>query len=341
MQLFEIFQTAFNAVCPIVLLMALGYYLRQKGLMTAEFVSVGSKLTFRAFLPIMLFVNVYSIENLSDIPWDMVIYCVLSLLALFGIGLIVVPMVTKKPPQQGVLLQNVFRSNMAIIGLSIASYIGGEPAVSVAAVASAFSIPVLNILAVVSLTIYTGGNGKKLDIKGMLMSILKNPLIDGIALGFLMIILRTLQIQLFHKTVFTISGNMKFLYNALVNVKSIASPFALIVLGGQFQFSAAKNMRREIIIGTFFRVVMAPLLVIATACLLSAYTPLLHCGSRELPTLIALFGTPTAVSSSIMAGQMGGDEQLATQLVVWTNICSIATIFATVCILMATGLLTI
>ena len=42
-----------------------------------------------------------------------------------------------------------------------------------------------------------------------------------------------------------------------------------------------------------------------------------------------------------MAGQMGSDEQLATQHLVWSSIGSVVTIFATVCILMATGVLVI
>ena len=42
-----------------------------------------------------------------------------------------------------------------------------------------------------------------------------------------------------------------------------------------------------------------------------------------------------------MAGNMGGDEQLATQLVVWTSIFSIFTIFAEVCILMGLGLIVV
>ena len=62
-------------------------------------------------------------------------------------------------------------------------------------------------------------------------------------------------------------------------------------------------------------------------------------GINDYPALIALFGTPAAVSSAIMAGQMNNDEQLATQIVVWTSLFSIATMFITVCVLMAAGLL--
>lgn len=73
--------------------------------------------------------------------------------------------------------------------------------------------------------------------------------------------------------------------------------------------------------------------------LLSSYTNILSCGVNEYPALIAVFGSPVAVSSAVMAGAMNNDEQLAAQLVVWTSICSVVTVFLTACILMAAGLL--
>ena len=80
---------------------------------------------------------------------------------------------------------------------------------------------------------------------------------------------------------------------------------------------------------------------IGVAILFSQYTNLFTFGAEIYPTLIALFGTPVAVSSAIMAGEMKNDEQLATQLVVWTSICSIATIFIMVFILMSCGLVVV
>ena len=40
-----------------------------------------------------------------------------------------------------------------------------------------------------------------------------------------------------------------------------------------------------------------------------------------------------------MASQMGGDGQLATQLVVWTSVASVVTMFAIICIVIWAGLL--
>lgn len=339
MELLHILETAVNAVVPIVLLILQGYCLRRSGFLTAEFVKIGSKLGFRVCIPCMLFVNVYSIESFQVIRWDVVIYCVLMVAFLFALGLATVGLVTKDRKRKGVVLQAVFRSNVAVIGLSLATVLGGSEAASIASIVTAFTLPLLNIFAVVALTIYVADDGGKVDIGGILRNIAKNPLIHGILLGMACLLIRMIQTSIFGRVVFSLSTDMKFLYTALNNVKSIASPFALIILGAQFEFSAAKGAMKEIVAGTAWRVVLAPVIAIGIAIVLSTRTSLLHCGAGEYATLIALFGSPVAVSSAIMAGQMGNDEQLATQLVVWTSICSIATMFLTVCILMGAGLI--
>ena len=98
-------------------------------------------------------------------------------------------------------------------------------------------------------------------------------------------------------------------------------------------------MFREVAVGTFFRLVGAPVICILAAWLLSAHTNLVSFGPNEYAAFVALFGSPVAVSSVAMAEQMDGDTALATQLVVWTSVFSILTIFLQVCILMAVGLL--
>ena len=91
--------------------------------------------------------------------------------------------------------------------------------------------------------------------------------------------------------------------------------------------------------GTVWRNVIAPIIALGSAYLLSTHTGLLTCTPADYPALIALFATPVAVSSAVMASQMGGDGQLATQLVVWTSVASVVTMFAIICIVIWAGLL--
>ena len=154
MGLSVILVTAVNAVVPVVLLILLGYLLKQKKFITKDFVKNGNKLVFNVCLPCMLFINVYSIESFRSIEWSIVIYGVIMLVVIFLLGLITAIAVTKVPERQSVILQCSFRSNIAIIGLSLAAALGGEGAMAVAAIISSFTVPVVNILAVIALSMF-------------------------------------------------------------------------------------------------------------------------------------------------------------------------------------------
>ncbi len=364
----DILLTSINAVVPIILLILLGYLLKRFKFLNQNFVKIGNKFVFKVCLPCMLFINIYDkMDSFADIRWDVVIYAVVAICAIFALGLITAILTTKKNKRRGVILQCSFRSNFAIIGLTLVERLGGDA--GIAGIISAFSIPVFNILAVVALSIFTNEDEEasescaepersqidgtrsssgvkaaksKHGVKNILLNIIKNPLIIGVVLGLVFVGIREIErVCCGGEVVFTLKNDVKFLYTAITDLKAIASPLALVVLGGQFEFSAVKGMTKEIIVGTVWRILLAPLLGIGVAFLLSEYTNLFTFGTDVYPTLIALFGTPVAVSSAIMAGEMKNDEQLATQLVVWTSICSIATIFAMVFILMSCGLLTV
>lgn len=336
-----ILMTAVNSILPILLLILIGYALRRIGFLNENFVATGNKFVFNICLPIMLFVNVYDIESLSTIKVDVVIYTIFAVCLLFLLSF-TAARTTNIPQRKGVVMQCVYRSNYAIIGLPLANALGGAEAMAVAAIVSAFLIPIYNTFAVVSLTIFIkDSKDKKIDLKSILKGIVTNPLIIGVVLGLLCLGLRQLQMNIFGKLIFSLQRDTAFLYTVLDNIKSITSPLALILLGGQFQFSAVNGMFKEILVGTVWRTILAPVIGIGLAVILSKYTPILSCGVSEYPALISVFGSPVAVSSAIMASGMKNDGQLATQLVVWTSILSILTLFITICLMMSTGLLAV
>ena len=342
MKLITILSTACNAILPIILLILFGYYLKRIKFLSDDFAKTANKFVFHIGLFCSLFINVYSISNVSAIRWDFVVYIVAVIVALFFIGMLLAVIATPKISRRSVIMQGVFRSNFAILGLSLAGALGGPEAESLAAVASAFAIPLFNILAVITFIAFSETHDdKRQELKRVVRSIVKNPMILGAFLGMVCLILREVQNSVLGSVVFSFKEDLPFLYSAVNSLKSITTPLALVVLGAQFKFSSVKGMFREIVSGTFGRIVLAPVIGIGGAILLAKCTNLLSCGVNEYAVLLGLFGSPTAISGAVVAGQMGGDEQLATQIVVWSSIGSIVTVFLLSCTLMAMGLLPI
>ncbi|MBN2541075.1 MAG: AEC family transporter [Bacilli bacterium] len=319
-----------NTVLPILILMGLGYTLKHLGFVNEHFLQIGNKFVFRVALPTLLFYTIYSIQSFQEINWSIIIYAVGAVLLLFIIGLILAMVFIKDSKQKGVLIQSVFRANYAIIGIPLAQAMGGEQAVIVVALISAVVVPLMNILAVISLTLFVKNENEAMHpIRSTLIKVTKNPLIIAIFVGLIVIWIRS-YIPIDPDTlrpVFTLQYNVAFLYTAIVWVKQIASPFALIVLGGTFEFFVIKNLSKQIFLGTFSRIVLAPMIALGLAVIVSKYTTFFNFDSVEFPALIALFASPTAVSGAVMAKEMNNDEALAVQYVVWTTSLSIISIF--------------
>lgn len=318
----SIFIFSFNAIMPLILLILLGYWLKRIQFINKEFLKYANKLVFHLSLPVLLFKNITDIESLQEISWDAVGFSMGAIVLLVLLGILMTLFIPERK-QKGVVLQCVFRSNFALIGVPLAELIAGAEGVRIAAILSAFTIPVYNILAVVVLSVY-GGKISDLSAKKILLGIVKNPLIIGVVSGILVVLVRP-YVHLEN----TIFAEFDFVQTTIAYIAKTATPLALLVLGGQFEFQKIAGYRKQIMMATVGRIVMGPVIGIGSAALLTSLG-VFSFDAATFAALIALFGTPVAVSSAIMAEAMDNDGQLAGQLVVWTSLFSVFTLFLTI-----------
>ena len=326
-----------NAVMPIVAIIGIGYFLKQIRLLKEDFFPSLNKLCFRCCLPCLLFYNVYNLDNISKISdyTKICLFAVVSILIIFSVALVAVILLVKDEKQKGVLHQCAYRSNYAIIGISLATSIcqGDTKPVVAASILSSISIPLFNVLATISLSIFVKDNEKKVSVISVLKKIITNPLILGVAAGFVCLSIRfIIPVNADGSKYFTIRQNLPFVYKSVSMIALSASPIALIALGGNFSFSAVKKLKKQIIAGVVSRTILCPIL-----CLFAAYKA--GFSALEFPALIALYGTPIAVSTVPMTSEMGSDSELAGQLVVWTTLSSAFTLFAIIFFCAQTGIL--
>ena len=148
-------------------MVAAGYFLKKSKIIGKDFSSAGNRLVFRLLLPVMLFGNVYKIENIGNFGFFHVAYSVVMTVLIFAAAVFSSGFVTKDGPTRGSLVQGIFRSNYALIGIPLAGSLFGSEGTSSAAVLSAFVIPLFNVLAVAEL-LYFSGNGKSPELKRLL-----------------------------------------------------------------------------------------------------------------------------------------------------------------------------
>lgn len=302
-----------NVVLPLFLMMALGYLLKCLHLFPGNSLNTINNLCFKVFLPILLYYNIYQtrLEGVFDLK--LALFAAGCVVAGFFLALFIVPRLEKDNRKRGVLVQGIFRSNFILFGLPITISLVGKEQSGVTALMIAIVIPLFNMLAVTALELF---RGEKVRVKAILKGIIANPLIWGCVLGILTLLLRVR----FPSAVET----------ALSDLAGIATPLALVVLGGFFHFKSIKGYGRQLILGLGGKLVLIPALFLPLSILL---------GFRGAPlvSLLSMFASPVAVSSFIMAQNMDGDADLAAQLVVLGSACSIVTLFVWVLLIKSMG----
>lgn len=333
--LLGVFLYAYRAIAPLLLLMAFGYVVVNKlGWDRAFFVKL-NRFCFHFLLPIQMFYNVYGISNLSALNWRLVGFIICSIFVTVLIGVTAARLVTDDPGQRAAVAQASFRSNQVIMGIPLAEALGGAAAMGFASVATSICVPIFNILGVVVLNLYLQFGGKK-NASTIVRGVLRNPLVVGVSLGLIVLAIRGLIPIQDGAPVFTLAGTLPSVFKVLSDLSKVATPLMLFVLGTQIRFDEIPAIRKQLAATVFIKLILVPAVVLTAAILLRHPLGLT---STEMPTMVAIFCSPVAVTSAVMVQEIGGDKQLASQAVAWSTALSLLTIFVAVVIFRSVGLL--
>lgn len=288
---------------PLLILLGLGVLMNRIGWFPTQIAAGVNKLVFKLLLPVLLFNNLRSMtfSDLSGVGYPLFLF--ISLMAVFLLAQFLVPVFEKDPRKKGVMVQGIFRSNFAILGIPLSEAMFGTLGVTVYSIALPIIVPLNNILAVITLSSSTG---KKADIRKLLLDILKNPLIIGCALGAIFLFCH---IQL-----------PSVLDDCLNRIGGITSTLSLLVLGANLRWEGVRNNKKQLLWTVLLKQFIIPAVMMALAILLGFH-------GAELAVIVILYGAPDAVSSFPMADAMGGDRDLAAGQVVLTTVFSMGSLF--------------
>ncbi len=300
---------AFKVVFPILVYVSIGYFFKIIKLYDGNSIKIANDLVFKLFLPCLLFYNIYTTEINEVFNVNLIVYAVSFILILFVLLMAVVPLFIKDNGKRGVFIQGIFRSNFVLFGLPVTTALLGEGNAGLTSISIAFIVPLYNVLAVICLETF---RKSKVNFMNILKGIIKNPLIISSVLGVIFLVFK---IEM-----------PDFCSNVIRDLSRVATPLALIGLGGSFTFSAVKGNIKTLSFLLALKLIVVPV----TAIFLSAYV--FGFRGAAIVMLISAFASPTAVSSFTMAQSMGGDSDLAAQTVVFTSIFSILTVFIIVAV---------
>ncbi|MDC7250552.1 MAG: AEC family transporter [Sphaerochaetaceae bacterium] len=295
---------SFNVIFPLFVLLFVGNLSVRFNWVDKETLNKLNKFIFRVPLPILLFLGIYNMENI-DVQNSVKMLSVI-LIALPSVTIIMSLIMnrTKLPnPKKAVIVQAWFRSNIMIFGIPVVQGMYGDVGLPLLSSLILVAVPLVNILAVFVLE---GYRGHDISASKLMVSVIKNPLVDAALLGFILFLL---QIKL-----------PEIILSPLNSLSKTATPIAFIILGGTLEFDSIKNNIKLILLGSVGKLIITPLIVILAAISIGLRGMYLGC-------IVATIASPVAVSSFTMAKEMDGDADLAAQLVIITTVLSLITIF--------------
>jgi predicted permease len=205
-----------------------------------------------------------------------------------------------------------------IYGIPLITGMYGQDAIGAVAILVGVITPFYNIAAVIILSFFSETRTGRLSLLPLLRDIARNPLIVGCVAGMAF---GALQLEIPPAINKPIDG-----------LSAAASPLALFLMGGEFQFRKLNNNLWKVLSTTAVRLIIVPLAAMLV------FVPM-GFRSVDLSVLLCIFAAPTAVSSYIMAGSMGCDGELSGQIVVMTTAVSSLSIFLFVFALRSIGFL--
>lgn len=315
-----------NGVLPIFAVALVGYILKNTGFLTDSFVSVADKLVFKVLLPCLLFTKVAYLDSTSvgKEELKLLVFCLVSALALCVLLCVTVPLFVKDRAKVGSFVQGVFRSNVAFLGIPFAISLFGDEGGALTAVVLAAIVPLYNVLAVTVLCIFNPERNSSVSplkrIGGIIKGIITNPLIDAIVLAL----------------PFGIFGIGSYLPSAVTKTvgyfAEASTPLAILLVGASFTFEAFHGRAGLAICASVLKTAVSPAVFMAIAHLAFGFTGV------HLGVVMIVFGTPTAISSYIMAKNMNADGHLANQIVLLTTLFSMFTVFVFTVVMKTFGL---
>ncbi|MAB68365.1 MAG: transporter [Oceanicaulis sp.] len=275
-----------SALIPIFGVIALGWAMRRSGLVRKELWLGVNRLSYQALLPSLLFSTISRADYAGLPAGSFLIAVTLGFVVMGALCLALKPLPVPGPAYTS-LFQGGVRWNGFVL-LALAGTAFGTEGNALAALVFAPTVPLINVMCVVVLTIW-GTSDVKPDARRVGMRIVTNPLIIACLLGAACNALGLFQTGPVADTA-ALAGRA-------------ALPLILMAIGAGLDFSALKARPKLLMLSVSLKLIIAPLVFIVLGRLFGVE-------GAALALLAAIGSTPGAAAAYVLAAELGGDARL-------------------------------
>jgi hypothetical protein len=283
-----------SAIAPVFLIIATGYLLFKTRLVDETIWSAIEHLCFYLLFPFLI-IRTLIRANLGSVPvLDFFIVIVIAILGMAILLVLIQAFVWRRFPESGPSFSSIFQGATRFHGFVAIAIIGplyGDAGLTLAALALAIMVPLLNVISVIVLSIY-GRSESKADFAAVARRVFTNPLIIACLAGLLL----------------NRVGVPDIVFSAIDIIGAGGLGLGLLAVGASMKFGHAAQHKMLLTIGVLTRLVGMPVMVIGMSWLV---------GLDGIARTVAIISgaVPTAASAYVMARKMGGDAELMSSIV--------------------------
>ncbi|SFU63368.1 AEC family transporter [Halomonas korlensis] len=298
----DVFFGTLEVTLPVFSMVMIGILLKRIGWIDMPFINTASSLVFKATMPTLLFLSIIKADLASALQPGLIVYYLAVTTLCF---LLIWAWTLWRSPRldRGVFVQGAFRGNCGIVGLALAASMYGDYGLSLGGIMAGGVIVLNLVLSAIILALYSPTASS--NLVSIFRELAVNPLIISI--------LAAIPVAYFGITL------PAWLMTSGEYFGSLSLPLALICIGGSLTLKAVSQTRGQALEASLWKIIGMPALGVILA---------LPLGFRdaELGILFLFLASPGAAISYVMAKAVGGNEQLAANIIVISTFGSMATV---------------
>ena len=302
-------QYIIDTISPVFLVIILGAVLQLSGFFKEGFAASLNKLVYWIALPILLFYNIAVAKYGYGEAMGVVYVVIAVMLAAILLSLLFSALFRLSGENTGAFVQGSYRGNLVFIGLPLIIYSAGSAAgkfEEISILAISLIIPIYNIAAIIILLASRHSFDKRMPLR-VLKELFTNPLVISSVIGILYM---------------HFCNRMPlFVERSCQTVGRIALPLSLLCIGASLAGTRNTADYSLSIVSAVIKVAFCPFVAFLAARWLGL-TP------EQTRVAIIFSACPTAVSSYVMASQLGANARLSAAIIMASSILSVAAFIA-------------
>lgn len=279
-----------RTLIPLFAIIALGYYLKTRELLSREINGSINQLVYYVAIPAMLVAKLSQMSFSSSFQPKMFLSVMAALPLVWLLARLVARWSIAGADRRATFIQSCVHANLGYMGYAVAFYSLDPSAFAQVAVLGGFMMIEQNVLSVLAFALEHNLKAQRPSVLSLLRPVAGNPVILSVLVGLILS-----------------AGGVQLplpLFRTLSILAGMSFPLALLLIGAGLSFGRVRQVGRELFGIGLFKLALLPFV----GCLI-----LLALGVARtslLPPLI-LLASPPATSTYVFATGMNGDPELA------------------------------